>query len=99
MWRTLRNASFGGLLSIAAGLPLLADMLPGSGGRPHPPYPLHVPPGHPTPLVPDPRVPHPNIPVPGARGPRDITVLIGLVLALMVIAAGVWWVRRRRKYA
>ena len=83
-------------------LPLLADMLPGGPGRgrPHPPYPLPYPPQPaPSPSVPDPSVPHPSIPVPGAHGPSDITVLIGLILALAVIAGGIWWVRRRRKRA
>ncbi|MGA9623670.1 MAG: LPXTG cell wall anchor domain-containing protein [Bryobacteraceae bacterium] len=33
------------------------------------------------------------------RGPGGATVLIGLILALAVIAGGIWWVRRRRKRA
>jgi LPXTG-motif cell wall-anchored protein len=33
------------------------------------------------------------------HGPGDAAVLIGLVLALAVIAGGIWWVRRRRKRA
>jgi hypothetical protein len=35
----------------------------------------------------------------GPGGPGGAAVLIGLILALAVIAGGVWWVRRRRKRA
>jgi hypothetical protein len=52
-------------------------------------------------------VPHnpPAPPGPGAadvvipRGPGEVAVLTGLILALAVIVGGMWWVRRRRKRA
>jgi LPXTG-motif cell wall-anchored protein len=31
------------------------------------------------------------------HGPGEAAVLTGLILALAVIAGGIWWVRRRRK--
>ena len=31
--------------------------------------------------------------------PGNAAVLIGLILALLVIVGGIWWVRRRRKRA
>ena len=33
----------------------------------------------------------------GPGGLGGVAVLIGLILALAVIAGGIWWVRRRRK--
>ena len=52
-------------------------------------------------------VPHnpPSPPAPGVadvvvpRGPGEVAVLTGLMLALAVIVGGIWWVRRRRKRA
>ena len=35
----------------------------------------------------------------GPGGPGDAAVLTGLILALVVIVGGIWWVRRRRKRA
>jgi LPXTG-motif cell wall-anchored protein len=32
-----------------------------------------------------------------SNGPSNAAVLTGLILALVVIAGGIWWIRRRRK--
>ena len=56
-------------------------------------------------LVPHAQPSPPGPPGPGAadvvvpRGPGEVAVLTGLILALTVIVGGIWWVRRRRKRA
>jgi LPXTG-motif cell wall-anchored protein len=54
------------------------------------PHDRPSPPGPHGPAAADVLVPH---------GPGEAAVLTGLILALAVIAGGIWWIRRRRKRA
>jgi hypothetical protein len=53
----------------------------------------HGPPGPPGPPGPS------DVVVRVPAGPGEAAVLTGLILALVVIVGGIWWVRRRRKRA